>query len=655
MPNPSPEEPSRAELESHFGVKDAGEEEPLIPHRKRRVASACVCILGNEICERLAYYGLQTNMGLYLKQYIGYPAEQASQLLQIWKATVYLTPLLGAFLADAYMGRFWVILVFSCFYLIGLVGVTAVNLIPSMRPRFNALPDNGSFGPTRSMLWAFLYLVALGSGGIKPCVSSFGGDQFNDGSKRERGWRSSFFNWFYFAINIGSLVATLVVVPVQENKGYGLGFGIPTIAMAASILLFIAGAVVKLYTIVPPEGSPFARIYRVLRGAFANRKLKLPAHHSELHEPAAGEKSAVKFRMPHTKRMPGLDRAAIKGVDEAKLVSVTEVEETKAFLYILPVFLCVCIWQMTYDPIFSLLPYPGDVMDRRMGNFKIPAASISFANTFGVLFTIPLYDMVIVPLAVRMGRPISMINRILIGYVVQLAALLAAGFIEFGRYRMLDRTGIAARWEAASATNPKATPYDPEFAQPMSIWWQFIPYFLLGASEVFTNVGILELFFTQVSEGMKALGASVYLLTVAVGTYMASALNLIVARIFHNDPWVADNPIEGHYDYYFFLNAVILFAGMLAFIGVTWGFEEKPLAPTTKDDPMDRGSRAHSDLANVTKAWPSVASRSSRTSELRARSSFASTKSMKRGEGGGKGPASTLEAIESQALAESQD
>jgi len=61
----------------------------------------------------MAYYGIQTNMGLYLKQYMGYPADTASQLLQIWKGTVYLTPLLGAFLADAYMGRFWVILVFS--------------------------------------------------------------------------------------------------------------------------------------------------------------------------------------------------------------------------------------------------------------------------------------------------------------------------------------------------------------------------------------------------------------------------------------------------------------------------------------------------------------------------------------------------------------
>lgn len=66
----------------------------------------------------IAAFLCQTNMGLYLKKVLGYPADQASQLLQVWKATVYLTPLVGAYMADAVMGRFWVILVFSVVYFI---------------------------------------------------------------------------------------------------------------------------------------------------------------------------------------------------------------------------------------------------------------------------------------------------------------------------------------------------------------------------------------------------------------------------------------------------------------------------------------------------------------------------------------------------------
>ena len=89
-----------------------------------------------------------------------------------------------------------------------------------------------------------------------------------------------------------------------------------------------------------------------------------------------------------------------------------------------------------------------------------------------------------------------------------------AGFIETARYRALRTSGYTARWAAAAAADPKLSYDDAAWTQPVSIWWQFIPYFLLGAAEAFTNVGVLELFFTQVSEGMRALGASMYLLSV---------------------------------------------------------------------------------------------------------------------------------------------
>ncbi|KIY94866.1 Peptide transporter PTR2 [Monoraphidium neglectum] len=153
----------------------------------------------------------------------------------------------------------------------------------------------------------------------------------------------------------------------------------------------------------------------------------------------------------------------------------------------------------------------------------------------------------------------------------------------------------------------------------MSLWWQFIPYFLLGAAETFTNVGILEMFFTQVSEGMRALGASFYLLTIAIGTYLASALNIIVAAAFPNDLWVADNPIFGHYDYYFFLNAVIMLLGYIAFLLVTRNYEEKPVINADRD-PLNTETRTHSNLSSASRAWPSAASRTGRAIELRARS-----------------------------------
>eukprot|EP00878_Enallax_costatus_P032004 GHUV01035089.1.p1 GENE.GHUV01035089.1~~GHUV01035089.1.p1 ORF type:complete len:302 (+),score=57.47 GHUV01035089.1:596-1501(+) len=261
---------TKEDLEHDFEIRDGPSlSEDAIPAGRRRVLLlACACILGNELCERLAYYGLQTNMGLYLKKVLGYPADTASQLLQVWKATAYLAPLLGAYLADAVMGRFWVILLFSSIYFIGMLGITLVNTIPSIKPIQGGPEPPAGIHTTMSVFWAFMYVTALGSGGIKPCVSSFGGDQFKENSARERSWRSSFFNWFYFCINLGSLVATTVVVGVQENKGYGLGFAIPTILFAAAILAFVLGAVFKMYNRIPPEGSPFSRVFRVFKGMY---------------------------------------------------------------------------------------------------------------------------------------------------------------------------------------------------------------------------------------------------------------------------------------------------------------------------------------------------------------------------------------------------
>ncbi|WIA14658.1 hypothetical protein OEZ85_003160 [Tetradesmus obliquus] len=567
----------------------APEEDPVSTQRKRMLFLACVCILGNELCERLAFYGLQTNMGLYLKKELGYPADTASQLLQVWKATVYLTPLLGGYLADAVMGRFWVILVFSIIYFVGMLGITLVNLLPQIRPLRDAAPPAG-LATTQAVFWVFMYLTALGSGGIKPCVSSFGGDQFKESSARERSWRSSFFNWFYFSINIGALVASTVVVGVQESKGYGVGFGIPTIAFGVAIAMFVSGAAANLYVRVPPEGSPFSRIGRVLRGAFTKRHLSLPADAGQLHNPEPGTEGALPYSMPHTQRMKCLDKAAIKS-EAGPQVTLTEVEESKAFFGILPLFLCICIYQMTYDPIFTLLPYPGDAMDRSMGATQVPASSISFANTFGVLFTVVAYDLALVPLMQRLRRPISITWRIGLGFAIQVLALVSAALIEMARYRVVRESGLLERFLAAG---PEADPLDPLFTQPMSIWWQAIPYFLLGVSEVFTNIGCMELFYTQVSEGMRSLGASVYLLTVAVGTYLASGLNVMVAAASPHDTWVSNNPLLGHYDWYFWLNAGILVMGLGLYIIVarSCGYTDKWAAAHRKAQACGQGTKA---------------------------------------------------------------
>jgi MFS family permease len=124
--------------------------------------------------------------------------------------------------------------------------------------------DKGVCDPTAGQsaaVFVALYLIALGTGGIKPCVSSFGADQFDEHDDKERKSKSSFFNWFYFSINIGALVASSVLVYVQTHVGWGWGFGIPAVVMAIAVGSFFVGT--PLYRHQRPGGSPLTRIAQV--------------------------------------------------------------------------------------------------------------------------------------------------------------------------------------------------------------------------------------------------------------------------------------------------------------------------------------------------------------------------------------------------------
>lgn len=102
----------------------------------------------------------------------------------------------------------------------------------------------------QAILYGALYIIAIGTGGIKPCVSAFGADQFDDADPQDRKEKESFWNSFYLVINIGSLFAVTVVVYVQESVGWGVGFAIPAVAMLMAIIMFVSGS--SLYSHVPP-------------------------------------------------------------------------------------------------------------------------------------------------------------------------------------------------------------------------------------------------------------------------------------------------------------------------------------------------------------------------------------------------------------------
>ncbi|BAB16458.1 putative peptide transport protein [Oryza sativa Japonica Group] len=546
---------------------------------------ACPYILANECCERLAYYGMSTNLVNYMKTRLGQESAIAANNVTNWSGTCYITPLLGAFLADAYMGRFWTIASFMIIYILGLALLTMASSVKGLVPAC----DGGACHPTEAqtgVVFLALYLIALGTGGIKPCVSSFGADQFDENDEGEKRSKSSFFNWFYFSINIGALVASSVLVYVQTHVGWGWGFGIPAVVMAVAVASFFVGT--PLYRHQRPGGSPLTRIAQVLVASARKWGVEVPADGSRLHETLDRESGIEGSRkLEHTGQFACLDRAAVETPEDRsaanasawRLCTVTQVEELKSVVRLLPIWASGIVFATVYGQMSTMFVLQGNTLDASMGpHFSIPAASLSIFDTLSVIVWVPVYDRLIVP-AVRAvtGRPrgFTQLQRMGIGLVISVFSMLAAGVLDVVRLRAIARHGL----------------YGDKDVVPISIFWQVPQYFIIGAAEVFTFVGQLEFFYDQAPDAMRSMCSALSLTTVALGNYLSTLLVTIVTHVTTRNGavgWIPDNLNRGHLDYFFWLLAVLSLINFGVYLVIASWYTYKK----TADSPDDKAEHA---------------------------------------------------------------
>ncbi|WCJ42923.1 Major facilitator superfamily protein [Euphorbia peplus] len=542
---------------------------------------ACPFIIGNECCERLAYYGMSSNLVLYFKDILNQSNATASKNNSDWSGTCYTTPLIGAFLADSYLGRYWTIAIFSMIYVVGMTLLALSASVPGLKPRCYAKNDCDPTQVQSATFFVALYLIALGTGGIKPCVSSYGADQFDDTDETEKKHKGSFFNWFYFSINVGALIASSLLVYVQMNWSWGWGFGIPAIAMAIAVVSFFSGT--RLYRNQKPGGSPLTRLCQVIVASTRKYKTEVPTDKSLLHETANDTESDIKGsrKIEHTKGMRFFDKAAtVTETDNVKdkpdpwrLCTVTQVEELKAIVRLLPVGASGIIFAAVYSQMSNLFVLQGDSMNKRVGNstFEIPSASLSVFDTLSVLIWVPIYDRMIVPFARKFtGHPkgLTQLQRIGIGLVISIFAMVSAAVLEMVRLRMVRRHDY----------------YDvPEV--PISVFWQAPQYFMIGCAEVFTFIGSLEFFYQEAPDATRSLCSALSLITVALGNYLSSLLITIVTSITTKDGkpgWIPKNLNYGHIDYFFWVLAVMSLVNLGVFIFISKWYTYKTAVGTLR-------------------------------------------------------------------------
>ncbi|XP_057793623.1 protein NRT1/ PTR FAMILY 5.10-like [Salvia miltiorrhiza] len=508
-------------------------------------------IIGVEVAERFAYYGISSNLINYLTGPMGQSTAAAAENVNAWNGTATLLPLLGAFVADSFLGRFRTIVVASVLYVVslGLLSMSAAfHSSNSSHCKTNANNPVCSPPSLEVVIFFFsLYLVAVAQGGHKPCVQAFGADQFDDEDEEELIAKSSFFNWWYFSMNIGILAALSVLSYIQENLSWGLGFGIPCIFMCFALFVFLLGSTTYRFLLSSDGRNPFLRIGRVFVRAARNRRASPSAVATA--EEARGDGADFKF----------LYKAILAPPDKnGNVCTASDVDDAIGILRLAPIW-CTCLgYAVVSSQASTFFTKQGATLDRHLTRgFEIPAASLQSLISVSILAFIPVYDRVIVPITRSVSKKpagISMLQRIGVGIFLSLLITAAAALVEGHRLDIAAEHGLLDK---------------PDETVPMSVWWLALQYLLLGVADVFTMVGLQEFFYDQVPVELKSIGLALYLSIFGVGNFLSSFLISIIELITSRagaGSWFSDNLNRAHLDYFYWLLAGISAVTLAAYV-----------------------------------------------------------------------------------------
>ncbi|CAN6305654.1 unnamed protein product [Urochloa humidicola] len=357
---------------------------------------ACYLILGVEFCETMAFAAISPNLVTYLTTVLHEKKVDAARNASAWLGACFLSPLLGAFVADTYLGRYWTIVVSVPIYIIAmLILIASVSL-----PVFSA----SNHDLHSAVVYLGLYLLAISNGGLKPCISTFGADQFDINDPVELAQKGSFFNWYFFLTSTSSLLSGTVIVWLEDNVGWAVGYIIPAVLMLFFFMVFVAGS--RIYRFRGTEASPLTSIFQVVVAAVRKWHLELPDDSSLLYERTSSPSAAdASHKNKHSNQFRFLDKAAIAPSENESVVqmsswrlcTVQQVEELKMLLSMSPTWGSFVIYYSVAAQMQSTLIEQGMFMDNHVGSFSIPPASMPIVSICSFLIWIPVYETILIP------------------------------------------------------------------------------------------------------------------------------------------------------------------------------------------------------------------------------------------------------------------
>ena len=456
-------------------------------------------IIANEGCERFSFYGMRniltpfliSSLLLFLPE--AQRAGEAKDVFHTFVIGVYFFPLLGGWLADRFFGKYNTVFWLSLVYCAGHACLAAFE-------------DN-----VRGF-YLGLFLIALGSGGIKPLVSSFVGDQF-DHTNKDRA--KVVFDAFYWIINFGSFFASLLMPVFLRDYGSAVAFGIPGILMLIATLVFWSGR--KKYVHVPPSAADPHAFTRVARTALLAQKAgagrpglavacigAAGAIASLAMSPSWGFVIAACTALVLLLAFGGigvamqLERARGIHPDEA-------VDGVRGVLRVLVVFALVTpFWSLFDQKASTWIVQAGGMLRPTLhlfgSDFRFEPAQMQALNPLLVMLLIPINNLAVFPALRRLGWEPTALRRMTAGI-----ALSALSWVAIGTIQVVMDGGTA-----------------------LSMAWQVLPYALLTMGEVLVSATGLEFAYSQAPRSMKGAIMAFWSLAVTVGSLWVLIVNASV-------------------------------------------------------------------------------------------------------------------------------
>ncbi|KAF4650955.1 hypothetical protein FOL47_000742 [Perkinsus chesapeaki] len=339
---------------------------------------AVVFVLLQELCERLAFYGLTPNLQTFLKEYLGYTDTTANSYISAFNAILYVTPLFSAALADTILGVYLTIIIFSLVYLCGFTLLT----ISSIRSVHQAWMIHISL----------LVLIPLGGGGIKSCVNIMGAHQFHP--ELHKPLITRYYTYFYASINLGAIVGGIVTPILLQEVSFTASFLFPLIFFIIATVIFVAGGLLGRYVMPKPQGSAVVQILKVM--FWSVMKLSL-----EKNKESNGGKYKDGF-----------------------------IEDVKALLRLIPLFSLIIPFVMAYNNMTTAFLTQAQKMDRTTGGWQIPPAMMQNVDPIAVVVTSLFVDGVVYRLLRKHNKMPPVLGRFCIGCGFGALALLCALIVE---------------------------------------------------------------------------------------------------------------------------------------------------------------------------------------------------------------------------------